>query len=259
MQSKLIDLQIIQEYQSRPWNAENYFSANNSFQTMLCDEEVRLLEYIGSTYQSIGEIIDAGAFVGGSTISLAKGLLRAGKVAKIRSFDLFVAGEFEGNCELINAPGKGSSFRHIYDENISQYSAMIEVNQGDICKFDFNRPIEILFLDCLKASEVNDFIVPNLFSKLIPGKSIVIQQDYLHEYLPWIHITMELLKDYFIMLTHTEVNSVVYLCVKEIPINAYIPYYSIPRELKLKMIESATNKWTGRQKNFLIEAKTKIF
>lgn len=58
-------------------------------------------------------------------------------------------------------------------------------------------PIEILFLDVLKAPKIVDFVVQSYFPRLIPGVSIVIQQDYFFPELPMIKVAQEYFRDYF--------------------------------------------------------------
>lgn len=254
-------LTTIKTFQGRPWNRGRFAEVQKACYSMLTPEEIRLLYWLtNQRYSGAGQIIDAGAFVGGSTNALATGLLDSGKQGLIRSFDLFVCGYFEGNHEALGRPGEGASFRPQFDLNIARVKDIVEVNEGDIQGFPFAEPIEILFLDCLKAPFINDFVVKELFSKLIPGKSIIIQQDYLHEYLPWIHVTMEMLEEYFAVITHTEVNSVAYLLIQEIPRGALdsIRWRDIEKEKKLAYMDSAISKWCGRQREFLISAREQI-
>jgi hypothetical protein len=55
----------------------------------------------------------------------------------------------------------------------------------------------VLFLDVCKTSAVNAHIIKEFFPRLIPGHSVLIQQDFIHEWLPWLHVTMGLFKPYF--------------------------------------------------------------
>jgi len=254
-------LTTIKSFQGRPWNRGHFAQVQKACYSMLIPEEIRLLYWLtNQRFSGAGQIIDAGAFIGGSTNALASGLLQGGKRGLVRSFDLFICGFFEGNHDALGKPGEGASFRPQFDLNIANVKDIVEVNEGDIQGFPFTEPIEILFLDCLKAPFVNDFVVKELFSKLIPGKSIVVQQDYLHEYLPWIHVTMEMLDEYFVLLTHTEVNSVAYLLIKEIPkkVLESIAWRNIEKEKKLACMDSAISKWCGRQREFLVAAREHI-
>ena len=52
---------------------------------------------------------------------------------------------------------------------------------------------QVLFIDVAKTWRINDVVIAQFFPKLIPGHSIIIQQDYMWGFGPWIHITMALL------------------------------------------------------------------
>ena len=77
-------------------------------------------------------------------------------------------------------------------------------------------PIEILFLDVLKLPEISRFVVKNFFPKLIPGVSIVIQQDYFYERLPFIKTDQEFFAEYFTCIGEV-CSTALFLCTKPIP------------------------------------------
>lgn len=92
----------------------------------------------------------------------------------------------------------GDSFADIVVKNLSSCSGAeyIKPHIGDILLQTYPEVIEIFFLDVCKTSEINHAMT-QLFSRGIPGKSIVIHQDFVHEWLPWIHVTMGYLHEYF--------------------------------------------------------------
>jgi len=59
------------------------------------------------------------------------------------------------------------------------------------------------------------------FPHLIPGISLVIQQDYIHFALPWIHITMERLAEYFETLDYFRSGSAVYRLKRALPAETF--------------------------------------
>ena len=261
MKREIDIVHTVKLFQGRPWNRGRYLGVRPACYSMLTGEEIRLLYWLAHDYATqVGEIIDAGAFVGGSTNALTQGLIDSGKNALVRSFDLFVCGSFEGDLEVLGRPGKGASFRELFDRNTASVQSRVEVNHGDICAFSFPNPIEILFLDCLKAPHVNDFVVGNLFPRLVPGRSVVVQQDYLHECLPWIHVAMELFDEYFLVLADTDVNSVAYLCIKEISLEkaAAFSWEAIDRQERLRLMDLAISKWNGKKREFLVKARARI-
>ena len=106
------------------------------------------------------------------------------------------------------------------------------MHAGDVTKARLpDEDIEILFIDLAKHWTVNDYVVRAFFPKLIPGHSIVIQQDYLyHTWTGWLPVTMEQFSDYFEIVDHTEDNSVAFFYHTRIP----------PEKLQVDVIQSKT-------------------
>ena len=168
--------------------------------TMLSAQELELLYTLArDRYTGRGEIVDGGAFLGGSTRALACGLRDNARVAnksrRIHSYDLFVSDSYVS--QFIDGYPEGASTRPYYNAVIADVAAHVDVHQGDIATFPWasDNEIEILFIDVAKSWETNDFLVHNFFSRLMPG-AMVIQQDYHWPHTPWISITMELLRDH---------------------------------------------------------------
>jgi len=193
--------------------------------TMISIPERKLLYLLARDYwRGSGAIIDAGCFIGGSTIALANGILVNKKYMPdrkvVHSYDLFIADEHQVENYLRNFGDikPGDSIRHIFDKNISKVSNVVEVHEGDICNFKWRGgKIEILFIDVAKTWEINDHLVKEFFPNLIVDHSIVIQQDLVHPTCPWLAITMELFSDYFEIVSYVPDNSIVFKLKKEIP------------------------------------------
>lgn len=225
--------------------------------TMLTAEELLLLRWIAKNcYSGEGLLLDCGCFLGGSTVSLAQGLKESGAVTKkLHSFDLFVAGTFEGKNYAGEGVETGKNFRPLFEKNIADFRNYIEIHEGDITQSSLpDGDIELLFIDCAKTPAVNDFFVTKLFPRLIPGKSVVIQQDYLFRALPWIQITMEYFSEYFELLTSADVNSVVYGCIKQIPPKATIGcvWSMMSKSVKHLLMQQAINRWQGYKRQMVI-------
>jgi hypothetical protein len=211
---------------SKPWRDHQLTDIHAIPVTMLNEAELTLLHWLTSVfYTGQGEIIDAGCFLGGSTAALAAGLEKNRKVSqkkgRINSFDLFILEGYAKEYYFTDSRYKeGDNTFYLFKENISIWADYINAFQGDICQFSWQKkPIEILFIDVAKTSHVNEFVVRNYFHHLIPGVSVIIQQDYVHEWLPWIHITMEWFKDYFSIYDYFGGGSVVFVLQKKIPAN----------------------------------------
>lgn len=169
--------------------------------TMLSAQELELLYGLArDQYTGRGEIVDGGAFLGGSTLALANGLRDNSTVrdkqGRIHSYDLFVSDSFVP--QFIEGYPAGASTRPYYDGVIAGVANHVTVHEGDVTTMPWpaDRGIEILFIDVAKSWEINDHLLKDFFPRLIPGVSAVIQQDYHWPYTPWLSVTMELLADH---------------------------------------------------------------
>jgi hypothetical protein len=166
--------------------------------TMLSAQELELLYTLArDRYTGRGEIVDGGAFLGGSTLALGCGLRDNPAIAdtrgRIHSYDLFRADHYVS--QFIPGYPVGASTRPYYDAVIADVASHVSIHEGDITTFPWpaDRAIEILFIDVAKSWDINDFLLQHFFPRLIPGVSSVIQQDYHWPHTPWLSITMELL------------------------------------------------------------------
>lgn len=233
--------------------------------TMLLTDELKLLDHLAGEYFSgEGAIIDAGCFLGGSTLALANGLRRylarrgLADQPLIHSFDLFAVEDWTRGIYFPKEIAAGASTRQRFDMATRDIAGLIKVQAGDITAQPWTGgPIEILFIDVAKHWTVCDWITANFFSALIPGKSIVVQQDYLFgSWTGWLHLTMEYFADNFDIVTDTERNSVVFHYAREIA----------PERLRGDLIENMTEaaartlfaraaaRWQGEQRAILQSA-----
>lgn len=195
--------------------------------TMLSPEEQMMLFLLARDYYTgEGAIFDSGICLGGCTESLAQGLAARDALPELRpivhAYELGIADE-DYVTQFIRthygeARHKGDSFVDIIQKNIDSMPCReaIRFLPGDIQAQPHPERIEIMFLDVCKTQAIN-FRMQQLFSRLIPGKSIVIQQDYVHAWHPYIHTTMGYLAEYFEPVGHVEYNSFVFLLKKPIP------------------------------------------
>lgn len=181
------------------------------YPSMLTEGDKALYFDAGRSYQFKGSIVDAGCFVGGTTMSLVQGLLanpllkeHEGDINKlVRVYDLF---EIDDDYILEhlqrNYPkhdfSNEKSFLGVFNENMRQYAHMLDVRPGDVMASGYpdEEAIEVLGIDLCKALPVTDFVVREFFPRLIEG-ALVIHQDFIHQYHPHIHLSMLLLEDYF--------------------------------------------------------------
>lgn len=192
--------------------------------TMLSEGERRMLHWLARNkdLSDGGCIVDAGCFLGGSTLSLATGLRKnehfSSKEYRIHSYDIFIAPNDAYSMGMIGEHKKpGDTVLDIFAANLGRYSSNVVVHSGDLIETPPpQRHISILFIDIAKTRELNAKMVREFFPLLVAGNSIVVQQDHNDHSCPWVNATMECLRDYFDVLCD-DGGSRVYQLKSEIP------------------------------------------
>jgi hypothetical protein len=233
--------------------------------TMLMDDELRLLEFLTDEYYRGGAIVDAGCFLGGSTVALASGLRRnlsrrgLPEQPLIHSYDLFRIEDWTRGIYFPETAKAGDSTRALFDRNVANHASLIDVREGDITASRLpDGPIEILFIDVAKHWTVCDWITENLFPLLVPGRSVVVQQDYLYpEWTGWLQVTMEYYADEFEMLCDTGFNSVAFLLTRPFAPGRLRPRLvaELPVAEKIRLMDGAASRFSGTQAEILQSAK----
>jgi cephalosporin hydroxylase len=266
---KSVDRPVLELLKNGVWKARSRPAACAKVPTMLLDDELRLLEFVAENwYQGQGAIVDAGCFLGGSTLALASGLRKnlarhnQPEAARIHSFDLFEIEDWTRGVYFPEDRQAGETTRPIFDANIADFAPLITVHEGDITKAILPAdPIEILFVDVAKHWTVCDWITEHMFPRLIPGKSLVIQQDYLyHHWVSWLHITMEYYADHFEILCDTEHNSVAFLLTKPFEDGDIRPNLvgDMPLAEKIALMDRAAARFDGHKAALLESAKAQF-
>jgi hypothetical protein len=112
----------------------------------------------------------------------------------------------------------GDSFRARFDANVGAFSAPHVVQEGDITQLGWSgENIDVLFLDVLKSPAINDAVLRDFFPSLVPGRSVIVHQDYGWGYTPWIPITVELMRDSLVLIDWMEWGSHVFFLEAEVP------------------------------------------
>jgi hypothetical protein len=191
--------------------------------SMLSKLERRLLYALARDYaDGDAAIVDAGCLLGGSTAALLAGLRDRPEPwngPPVASYDLFV---YEPYMDKFFADDPtiryGDSFRDRFDANVAGFDVPHVVYEGDITEFGWSgEPIDVLFLDVLKSWELNDAVLRDFFPSLIPGRSVIVHQDYGWGSHPWIPITVELMRDSLVLVDVMEWGSHVFFLERELP------------------------------------------
>jgi hypothetical protein len=247
------------------WKGEGgeYYERKNP--SMLIPEEIILLHLLGKYYfAGDGHIFDAGICLGGCTEAFASGYAKNPNFDKIgkhiwayelakysQSCPKYIADFMKYNYgEAIDFDGK--DFSDLVRKNIAHLDGAEKVKLfiGDITKQEYPDKIEIMFLDVCKSPELN-FSMQKLYSRMLPGKSLLIHQDYIYEGLPFMRVTMGYLAEYFEYIGSTPVNSAVWMLKKSIPqeVLDIDPYKSFGFEELLRL----HNHW-----NYVFNEKQKV-
>jgi len=173
------------------------------YPSMASDMEKSFLYSLAKNYfVGEGNIIDAGIFLGGSSNALAMGLKDNGRwrspakfVGKpIHSYDIGIwvrsMDKYLRRPRVKRAIGKarpkvGQSFVPIMKNLLADNLELIDLRIGDIVDLAVgDGPIEIAFYDCLKTPEREWAAFSAFTPHYIPGRTIIIHQDWFFEGAP---------------------------------------------------------------------------
>lgn len=215
--------ELFEDIRNRAWAGLSYSEIGRArdVPTMLSRQEQLLYYWLArSLPDGEGDIVDLGSFIGGSTACLASGRMSALKKSKIHAYDMFTADERVKKRLLYKrgiAPFDGNDILPLAKELLSPWAPLIRFHRGDITdQLWDDTPIQLLTLDASKVAAKMDRMAEIFFPALAPGKSIIVQQDFLHHSQPWVVAQMELFKDHFEFLGHCPNDSMIYRCVREI-------------------------------------------
>ena len=209
----------------QPWRAPDAQAGSYALGMLGLDERRLLYHLARDIYTGEGAVAELGAFCGASTCCLAAGL-RDNPIAtgrRVDSFDNFIASEpylvdflrtqFRETVDL------GKSFEAIYRRSIAPFADRVRVHKGNLLDqtWPADDPIEILFVDVAKTLALSGKVLTEFFTRLIPGKSLVIQQDFYHPTAFYLPVVMDFLSDYFTIIEAGRDWSVVFKLETAIP------------------------------------------
>jgi len=204
---------------------------------MTVDGEHAFLQwYAQYVYQGVGELVDLGCWMGATTISLARGLVNnvsAGAARRpIHAYDQFVWEDWMSphvaGTPLENKYGPGESFYDRFLELTAPWNHRIQPHPGDLTQenWDGDR-IEFLFIDVMKSWDLTNHLLKTFFPSLMPGRSIIVHQDFAHFYTSWIHLITYLFRDCFEPMFHiNNTPSLVLKYCRQLPLDWLQKCYS---------------------------------
>lgn len=201
----------------RPWRTLS-FELPSNIPTMITREEIRYLRWLTEAlWDDSGHVVEMGPWLGGSTFCLAAGMRsRVPKPQhKLHVFDSFEWREFMSKRSPLRL-ANGASFEANFRENLAPFSDLVatkcavlpdellatdeslaEYRQADRpaqARFTWNDgPIQLLFVDGAKSWTGMRHLLIQTASSWIPGKTLLVCQDYKHWGCYWVTALMEVL------------------------------------------------------------------
>ena len=228
---------------------------------MLGPEELQFLYHSAQRhYTGAGEIVDAGAFLGGSAAAMGAGLRDnpnvAQKTRRIYSYDFFEFTDF--HRPYIGGRGleAGDDTLPLFREFTRTLERHITVTKGDICAQTWpDRNIEILFVDFTQHWDQHEFLVRTFYPHLIPGQSLVIHQDYVFTVCYWLHVFMEYYASCFEQISLYIPNATAAWTVRSplpadafrTPLNRKLPFAGL-----LALFDQSRERYTGPQQRAVL-------
>jgi hypothetical protein len=209
-------------FASQPWQRVTAEETAPAAQvpTMLRREECHLYYWLARQNQGIGLTVNLGVFAGGSSAYLAHGLASSGRPYHLHGYDRFTASEEARALHL--SPGgipltDQEDILPLAQRFLAPWESRITLHRGEIADLDWKGgAIELLVVDAAKSTQLADHIAAQLYPHLIPGKSLVVHQDFLHPQHPWLMVQMVRLAEYFTPLGLVAKDCVVFACTREV-------------------------------------------
>ena len=163
--------------------------------------------YARECFSGKGRMVDLGCWYGATTFSLARGLRRNWRARSnriIEAFDLFLWNSWmDSVADHIKMPRMyedGESFFHDVEKLLAPYRNVVRLYQQDLLEHEPEaKPVELLFVDAMKSWPLAKKIVTGFFPLLIPGVSVVVQQDFVfhNPIAATSHLLMWRMRDHF--------------------------------------------------------------
>ena len=133
-------------------------------------------------FTGAGAVVELGCWLGAGTAALAAGLRDQGSSARVVAVDRF-RWNARHHPQMFDAGlADGEDFEPLLRAHTRELEPWIETVRADLAEFRWDRgPIEILVVDAPKRRADVERFLEVFGPSLIPGRSLVAFQDYLHE------------------------------------------------------------------------------
>lgn len=207
------------EFADRPWTGvtEADLGPAARVPTMLTPEERLLYHWLGRRVQGEGATVDLGAYAGGSAALLLSGLALSGRGFHVHSYDRFRSSRALWARFMPDEPlpeADDADLLPLVRRHLAPWEGHVTLHTGDIGEQRWTGgPIEILSVDAAKGAAMADHVAAEFFPALVPGRSIVVQQDYLMAVQPWLPAQMVALRHCLVPLAHVPRVGLVFLSI----------------------------------------------
>lgn len=234
------------EWQNRPFALESSAHVGAEIPSMMKPPERDLLYSIAKSYYTgEGCIVDAGIFLGASTACFASGLSENAAVKKqgalIHSYERAAVTPAMRNFPQFDQLAVNTSYEDLLRDTLRPYQKLVNLHIGDIMQQQWpeGEAIEILFLDILKTHSVMNHCNQMFIRSLIPGKSLIIQQDFFWPFGWWVNAWTEVWSRFLQPIDFAE-STMVFLVVKPLPRMALAPLHlnKMPTDDIVTMLEN---------------------
>jgi hypothetical protein len=211
------------QFSPRPYALETAPELPRGLTSLMVPGERDILYSIAKNYcTGQGDIIDAGVYWGASTYCFCHGLVRNTADTsnlRIHSYDQAIV--HPGLLKAFPDIGEiGSCYGPLLERSIREWGTRltqpVDLHIGDINAMTYEGKVEVLFLDIMKNRATMRSCNSLFMRHLLPGRSIVIQQDYYWQSNWYINAYMELARDCFSIIDSSD-TSCVFLNTRKIP------------------------------------------
>lgn len=173
-----------------------------------------------------GAIVDLGTWLGGSTVALLSGLERnthtQAATSVVHAYDKFELNPYLKEHYPLPALKDipvGGSFLPVFERNVAPWATRLRVHAGDLNAHGWQGgPIELLHVDIMKTWPLANAVVRHFFGSLIPGRSLVFHQDFVHHHTVWIHLLMHRMRACFEPVRHISgTSTMIFRCTANVP------------------------------------------
>jgi hypothetical protein len=186
--------------------------------SMLKPEESQLYHWLGRNVAEDGATVDLGAYAGGSAARLLSGLALSGRAYHLHAYDHFRSSRAFWEKFLPEEPvpdHDNADILPLAQRFLAPWADHVTLHKGEIGEMHWTGgPIQILAIDAAKGAGIADHVAAEFFPALVPGRSIVVHQDYLISVQPWLCAQMALLAGCFVPLALVAKDCVAFLCVR---------------------------------------------